>query len=265
MVNLVASKLCISFGSRAILHDIDLELEGGSLTSIIGPNGAGKSTLARALCGLLVPDSGAVRLGDVAIEARGKTMARRIAYLPQGQTVHWPVSVERLVALGRLPHLAPFSRLAATDREAIERAMKSADVLSLRDRPVTELSGGERARALIGRMLAAEAELLIADEPLAALDPGHQLHLMELLRKQADQGRLVVSVLHELTMAARFSDRVVLIDEGRIVADGKPQTVLTPENLERCYDVRAWSGVIEGFPVIVPISRSSPPGAENAR
>ena len=134
--------------------------------------------------------------------------------------------------------------------------MERAEVLALRYRPVTELSGGERARALIARALAVRAPALIADEPLAALDPGHQLQLMELLKAEAASGALVIAVLHDLAMAARFCDQLILIHEGRLIADGMPSQVLTPENLGDCYNIRAWIGMIEDQEVVFPLSRS---------
>ena len=253
MVTIAVSGLHVALGRRPVLHGIDAVLERGQLIGIIGPNGAGKSTLARAMLGLLKPSAGHVTIDgtDVAMMAR-TDLARRIAYLPQGQTLHWPLLVERLVALGRLPHLAPFSRIGAADEAAIERAMALADVGPLRHRIATELSGGERARALIARALAVEAPALIADEPLAALDPGHQIEVMALLRRQAEQGALVIAVLHELTMAARHCDRLLLIDGGRLVADGAPADVLTQARLAEVYGIRAWMG--EGL--IVPLSRA---------
>jgi iron complex transport system ATP-binding protein len=257
MVSLTISALDMTLGSRTVLHRIDARIEPGALIGVIGPNGAGKSTLARAIAGLLRPTAGEVRLDDTPVHHLPRaTLARQIAYLPQGQTVHWPLTVERLVSLGRLPHLAPFSAIAAADRAAIERAMERAEILPLRDRPVTELSGGERARALIARALAVEAPALIADEPLAALDPGHQLQVMELLKAEAAEGTLVIAVLHDLAMAARFCDRLLLIHQGYLIADGAPSAVLTPQNLRNCYDIRAWIGAIEGQEVVLPISRS---------
>lgn len=266
MVTLSIEALRVDLGGRTILHGIDATMESGELLGIIGPNGAGKSTLARAVAGLLRSSSGRVTLdGDNVRAFPPSDLGRRIAYLPQGQTVHWPLTVERLVALGRLPHLAPFSTMDAEDRNTIGRALERADMIDLRDRVVTELSGGERARALIARALAVEAPVLIADEPLAALDPGHQLELMELMRGEAGRGTLVVLILHDLGMAARFCDRLLLIDGGRIVADGAPATVLTRDHLERCYGIRTWTGTIEGQPVVLPLGRSSDPGAAKLR
>lgn len=266
MVSLTIERLDAALGDRQVLHAIEARIDPGALIGVIGPNGAGKSTLARVISGLITPMAGTVLLDDRPTSSLSRAaLARRIAYLPQGQTVHWPLTVERLVALGRLPHLAPFSALGPADRAAIDRAMDRSEINGLRDRVATELSGGERARALIARALAVEAPALIVDEPLAALDPGHQLQIMELLKAEAAAGTLVIAVLHDLAMAARFCDRLMLIHEGRLVADGAPSDVLTAENLENCYDIRAWTGAIEGQPVVLPLARSSPPGAAKPR
>ena len=224
---------------------------------MIGPNGAGKSTIARAAVGLLPATAGRVLLDgrDVTAIPRA-TIARTIGYLPQGQTLHWPLTVERLVALGRLPHLAPFSRIGADDRAAIERAMTRADITHLARRTATELSGGERARVLLARALAVEAPILVADEPLAALDPEHQLQVMDLLSTEAADGHLVVAVMHDLNLAMRFCHRLLIISQGRLIADGAPDAVLTPENLRDVYRIAAWSGEADGQRVIVPLHRT---------
>ncbi|KKC25131.1 ABC transporter ATP-binding protein [Sphingomonas sp. SRS2] len=266
MVSLSIDGLSAALGGRMVLHGIDARIEPGKLIGVIGPNGAGKSTLARAITGLIRPTAGEVLLDRTSVSSLTRTaLARRIAYLPQGQTVHWPLTAERLVALGRLPHLAPFSALSADDLAAIDRSMKRCEVNDLRGRITTELSGGERARVLIARALAVQAPALIVDEPLAALDPGHQLQIMDLLREEARAGALVIAVLHDLAMATRFCDRLLLIHEGRVVADGAPSEVLTAENLHHCYDIRAWTGSIEDQPVVLPLARSSPPGAAKPR
>lgn len=255
MVTVAMEGLGVSLGPRAVLRDLDAVLHPGTMIGVIGPNGAGKSTLVRAMLGL-VPATGRVTIDgmDVAAVPRAD-LARRIAYLPQGQTLHWPLTVERLVALGRLPHLAPFSRIGDADLAAIDRAMALADVNHLRGRVATELSGGERARVLLARALAVEAAGLVADEPLAALDPGHQIEVMALLRRQAEAGALVVTVLHDLTMAARHCDRLLLLNGGRLVADGIPDRVLTAERMAQVYGIRAWIGEAEGRRLIVPIDQ----------
>lgn len=254
MVTLKIKALDVNIGARPVLHGIDAELTAGTLVGVIGPNGAGKSTLVRAILGLAPIARGEVLLNGNSINHIPRAdIARNIAYLPQGQTLHWPLSVERLVALGRLPHLAPFSRIGEADQEAIDRALAQADVQHLRRRDATHLSGGERARALLARALAVQAPALIVDEPLGALDPGHQMEVMALLRKQADSGALVIAVLHDLSMATRFCDRVMLLDQGRLVADGPPNDVLTTQSIGQVYRMNVWMGEIEGHRVILPL------------
>jgi iron complex transport system ATP-binding protein len=258
MVSIAIEALDVRLGDRLVLSGISAGFEAGTLIGVIGPNGAGKSTLARAILGLLAPADGRILIdGEPLAGLSRRALARRIAYLPQGQQLGWPLSVARLVALGRLPHLAPFSRLTETDRAAIDRAMLRTDVAALAARTATELSGGERARTLLARALAVEAPALIADEPLAALDPAHQLDVMALLAAEAGQGRLVVAILHDLTMAARFCQRLLLLSEGRLIADGPPETVLTAERLASAYGVRAWNGEAEGHRLVVPLERTS--------
>ncbi|MFL0412830.1 ABC transporter ATP-binding protein [uncultured Sphingomonas sp.] len=251
MVSVATSALTVNLGRRTVVRGISVNMDGGQLIGILGPNGAGKSTFVRALLGLL-PHEGTVSIDDAdRASLPGHEVARRIAYLPQGQVLHWPVTVERLVALGRLPHLAPLSRLGDEDRAAIERALARTDVAHLRARVATELSGGERARVLLARALAVEAPALIADEPLASLDPAHQIEGMELLRAEADAGALVIAVLHDLTLAARFCDRVLVMADGELKADGAPGAVLTPALLADVYGIAA--RYVDGL--IVPLDR----------
>lgn len=254
MVSIALDRLSVTLGGRAVVRDVSAALDGGALIGILGPNGAGKSTLVRAMLGLAA-HTGTVTIDGARLASLPRAeVARRIAYLPQGQTLHWPLSVERLVALGRLPHLAPFSRLADTDRAAIARAMERAEVTALAGRVATELSGGERARVLLARALAVEAPALVVDEPLASLDPAHQIEGMEVLRAEADGGALVLAVLHDLTLAVRFCDRVLVMADGAIVADGPPRDVLTPDLLAQVYGITAFFG--DGAaPMLVPLDR----------
>lgn len=251
--------LSVRAGGRPVLDDVSARLTPGSLTGIIGPNGAGKSTLVRALLGLAPLHAGQVLLDgqDIARMPR-RAVARSIAYLPQGQTLHWPLSVERLVALGRLPHLAPMSRVSAQDRAIVEEALIRADVAHLRDRTATELSGGERARVMLARALAVGAPGLVVDEPLASLDPGHQIDVMELLVGEARAGGLVIAVLHDLGIAARYCDRLILMNAGRIVADGAADAVLTAENLATVYAIRARLDLAGEVPMVLPLDRILP-------
>ena len=256
MVTIRALHLSVRLGRHPAVSGVSAALEPGQLVGIIGPNGAGKSTLIRALLGLVRADGGAVSIDDTPIASLPrKDVARRVAYLPQGQTLHWPLMVERLVALGRMPHLGPLSRLSPEDEAMIDAALARADVLHLKGRIATELSGGERARVLLARALAVGAPALIADEPLAALDPGHQLDVMDLLKGEARAGSLVVTVLHDLGMAARYCDRLLLMDKGRLVADGKPMEVLTEQSLAQVYGISACIEADGEWPLILPTGR----------
>lgn len=256
MVTVSLEAVAVRFGDRLIVSAVSAELAAGSLIGVIGPNGAGKSTLVRALLGLVPLAGGAVRIDGQPLDRIGRqAMARRLAYLPQGQTLHWPLSVERLVALGRLPHLAPFSRMTDADAAAVETAMRRADILHLRHRSAVELSGGERARAMLARALAVGAPGLVVDEPLASLDPGHQIDVMELLAREARGGALVVAVLHDLTLAARYCDRLLLIDGGTLAADGPPATILTPARLAETYGISAFIRQEGAAPLIVPLGK----------
>lgn len=256
MVTIAIEDLAVRLGRQDVLNGIDARFEPGSLIGVIGPNGAGKSTLVRALVGLLPAQRGTITLDGQSLYALpAQERARRIAYLPQGQTLHWPLTVERLVALGRLPHLGPMSRISDADQGAIRQAMDRADVTHLAARVATELSGGERARALLARALAVEAKALVVDEPLASLDPGHQIDVMEMLRREARDGALVIAVLHDLNLAARYCDRLLVIDKGELVADGVPAEVLSEHLLRTVYGVTGFSRMLDDAPLIVPLAR----------
>ena len=247
-----AEALVLRYRDRAALAGVSCALKPGELVGLIGPNGAGKSTLIRVIAGLRKADEGAISYdGRPAATVPRAELARRIAYLAQSGGADWPLSVEHVVALGRLPHRVPFAAPSAADRAAIERAMQSAEVAEFRHRTLAELSGGERARVLLARALAVEAEMLLADEPIAALDPLHQLRAMELLRAVVDRGAGVVAVLHDLTLAVRFCDRLIVMRDGRVIADGKP-AVLDARVLAQAYGIEALRGEQDGRPWLVP-------------
>jgi iron complex transport system ATP-binding protein len=248
---LEAKGLTICFDDTPLLKDVSLTIGQHEMIGLIGPNGAGKTTLLRTLAGLRRPDDGIVSLDgrDVSNISRGD-LATSISYLAQGGDVHWPLRVEALVALGRLPHRR--SSTPESDRAAVERALAAADVVALRDRTLAHVSGGERMRILLARALAVEAPLLLADEPIAALDPLHQLRVMELLHATAHRGSGVVAVLHDLSLAARFCDRLVLVAHGGIAAQGSPAEVLTDRNLASAYGVQLVHGSQDGLPFFLP-------------
>lgn len=239
-VTLQATALSLRLGSREVLSGIDLQLESGELIGLIGPNGAGKSSLLRVLAGLQRPASGRLRLNDRDLfDWPAAERARRLAYLPQSAPLHWSLSVADVIALGRLPHGGGPGHSSPAHRLAVQRAAELADVAGLLQRDTGSLSGGERARVMLARLFAGEAPLLLADEPVAALDLQHQLLLMRMLRNHAQQGGAVLVVLHDLAMAARFCDRLLLLHQGTLLAQGSAPQVLTRTLLRQAFAVDA--------------------------
>lgn len=248
-------------GGRPVLHDIDLTIRAGEVLGIVGPNGAGKSTLMRAAAGLTPPTAGAAILDGEPIAAWSRAaLARRVAYLPQNADCHWPMTVARVVALGRLPHLTTWQGPTAADTQAIDRAMAMAQVAGLSGRRIDKLSGGEKARVLLARALAGDPALLLADEPVSDLDPYHRLDVMSHLCRLADGGMAVAVVLHDLSLAMQYCDRLVLIDEGRIVADGPPDATLSPDRLAEVFRITALRGERDGHPYLLPWTHAAGPG-----
>ncbi|EIC19924.1 ABC transporter ATP-binding protein [Thiorhodovibrio frisius] len=306
MILLELENVSVKLGGRSLLRDVSLQLRAGELLGLIGPNGAGKSTLLKTVVQLL-PTAGGAWTGRIRLLGQDtqtldpRERARRLAYLSQDDRVQWPIRVEDLVALGRHPYhptwrgVAPWAsgRPTADDQRAIHQALRTTDIWHLRTRRATELSGGERARARLARALAVEAPLLLADEPVAALDPLHQLKVMSYLRdycqagataskrlgaqnevghsttngsqnsahhssgdaEQTDTrlpGRAAIVVMHDLTLASRFCDRLLLLHQGEPVALGPPGQVLSPERLRDIYGIRAVSAKIEGQSYVLP-------------
>jgi iron complex transport system ATP-binding protein len=250
---LQADEISVRFDHVLIVDRASLALRPGELTVMIGPNGAGKTTLLRALAGL-IPAKGRIKLAGRSFDALSlRERARRIAYLPQGNEFHWPMSVASIVALGRYPHADPFGGTSEADRVAVRRALAATATEAFADRPVTTLSGGERARVALARALATEAGVLLVDEPIVSLDPRHQLVVMGLLRDAAKGGAAVLAIVHELTLAARFADRVIVMERGRIVADGSPTEALIPELIEAVFGVEAVAVDIGGNKVPVAL------------
>ncbi|HEY7645645.1 MAG TPA: ABC transporter ATP-binding protein [Hyphomicrobiales bacterium] len=238
-MSLTAENLSVSLGRREVLSGVSFEARRGELLVVVGPNGAGKTSLLKAIAGL-APSAGRLDwdgtpLGAMSASARAKTLA----YLPQGHVAHWPLAARDVVAIGRAPFASSLARLTASDREAVDRAIAAVGATPFADRPVTELSGGERARIMLARALAVGAPLLLADEPVASLDPAHQLGVMDLLAAQAKEGRLVIAVSHDLLLAARYADRILVLTGGRAVAFGAPRETLTAALLKQIFQVES--------------------------
>lgn len=236
-MTLAAANLTLARGGRAVVHDLSAALAPGQITAIVGPNGAGKSSLLLALAGLLEPAEGTVTLDGTALATMPpRARAQAIGYLPQSPHVAWDVSVEALVALGRLP----WRDRGTTE---IDAALAALDLDGLRHRPVSRLSGGERARVLLARVLAGCPRWILADEPLAALDLKHQLALIAHFKACAAAGQGVVVVLHDLALAMNHADHVLVLEDGYLVEQGPPRVALAQERVARTWGVDArWLG-----------------------
>jgi iron complex transport system ATP-binding protein len=252
-MNVETRNLSVRLKSREALRELFFEAHPGEVTAVIGPNGAGKTTLLRALAGLVAPSGGVVLLDGVEVGSwEPRARARALAYLPQERTVHWALSARAVVALGRLPYQPAGAGESPADVAAITGALATMRAADLADRPVLAMSGGELARVLVARALAQEPRVLLADEPVAGLDPLHQLTLFQHLVAIAAEGRTVVVALHDLSLAARFCHRILLMHQGRSVATGTPQEVLQPDRLASVYGIDACYRDIDGIPVVLP-------------
>jgi iron complex transport system ATP-binding protein len=233
-------RVSAGYPARPVLVDVTTTFAIGSVTGLIGPNGAGKTTLLRAALGFLKTTSGEVRvLGNPLPQWGRESLARAMAYLPQTADAHWPILARRLVSLGRMPHRAALAPLSAEDEVAIDEALARCDAAPFARRRMDELSAGERARVMLARALATRAPILLADEPAAHLDPAHQLQLMDLLRDESRRGAAVIVTLHDLALASRFCDRVVVLKSGQVVAQGAPDEALSDEALAASFGIAA--------------------------
>lgn len=238
MTRIEAEGLGVRLGGAEVLTGVSVAAAAGEVVGLIGPNGSGKTTLLGALAGLTVPEAGGVSVDGTAIAALSPTeRARRIGYLEQNPVAHWPLAVERVAMLGRTPHRAAFQGETDGDRRIVARALERCGVAGFAGRAVNTLSGGERARVMLARALAGEPRILLADEPVAGLDPYHQLQVMELLRELSREGIAVVVVLHDLSLAVRFCDRLCLLEHGRVAASGEPSVVFDDGTAERVFAV----------------------------
>jgi iron complex transport system ATP-binding protein len=230
----------VRYNGRAALSGLTAAFCEGAVTGIVGPNGAGKTTLLRAALGLLPLSGGSIRILKKSLaDWPREALARAAAYLPQGGDAKWPMLARDVVLLGRLPHRAAFSGPSALDFKAVDDALARSDAEAFAARRMDELSAGERARVLFARALATGAAILLADEPAAFLDPSHQLRLMELLREEARRGTAVAVTLHDLSLAARHCDDILVLHEGGLAAQGAPDVALSDEALARVFGIAA--------------------------
>jgi iron complex transport system ATP-binding protein len=245
---LSVQNLSVTLRNRPVLQDVSFDIKPGEFVGLLGPNGTGKTSLMRAALGLL-PATGHSSLAEMSASER----ARAVSWMPQSREIAWPIPVEKLVALGRLPHLPQGLRLPAADQALIDQAISRMGLERFRQRAASRLSGGEQARALIARTLAQDTPLLMADEPAAGLDPAHQISTMEVFAMLADEGRSALVSLHDLGLAARHCTRLILLAEGGILADGTPAQVLTPDLMARAFGISVWHQNTAQGPVFQPL------------
>ena len=246
MSRLAWNEVSLTRQGQTVLNGASLSVNPGEMIGLVGPNGAGKTALLRLAVGLETPVAGEIRLGGAPLASlTASERARRLAYLPQQPEAAWPITVAQAVALGRLPH-------GDRNDDAVARALEAVGMTQFADRPLTRLSGGERALVLLARALAVEAGLLLLDEPTANLDPAHQLRVMEVLHRRAGQGDAVVVVMHDLSLATRSCDRLAVLHQGRIAADGAPAAILDDPLLRKVFSITVERGQMEGRPFLVP-------------
>jgi iron complex transport system ATP-binding protein len=234
-----AQHICVQRGDKRVLDDVSVSLQSG-LTAVIGPNGAGKSTLLQVLAGLVRPNVGHVLVDGIAIEKiKPKRLAQQRSYLPQNARCEWPIGVERVIALGLTPNLPPVGGLAPSDQARLCAALSAWDLCALRKQSALTLSGGELMRTMLARALVSDPRIILADEPIAGLDPRHALDAMARLADLARKGRSVVVAIHDLALAARYADRVIALKGGRLFAEGLAVNVLTPAAIRELFEVDA--------------------------
>ncbi|WP_440101537.1 ABC transporter ATP-binding protein [Streptosporangium sp. H16] len=260
-MRLQAVDVSLGYGDRVVVDGLDLGIEAGTVTTIIGPNGCGKSTLLRALGRLLKPSGGEVLLDGKRIDRMpSKEVARVLGVLPQAPSAPEGLTVADLVARGRHPHQTWYRQWSSDDESAVGEALAMTGLLDLGDRPLDELSGGQRQRAWISMALAQGTDLLLLDEPTTFLDLAHQIEVLELVRRlHGELNRTVVMVLHDLNLAARYTDRLVAMRDGKVVAAGPPAEVLTEALLAEVFelDAKVIEDPVAGTPLVIPIGTLS--------
>lgn len=251
-MTLRTENLTVRYGTQTVLDGLSLTLPAGKITALLGPNGCGKSTLLNCFSRLLAPQSGRVLLEDNPIDALStRQLAQKLALLPQHHLTPEGISVRELVSYGRSPWLSLWGRLSAEDHARVNVAMSQTQTHSLADRPLTDLSGGQRQRAFLAMVLAQETPVILLDEPTTYLDINHQVELMRLMGELKAQGKTVIAVLHDLNQASRYCDHLVVLANGRVMAQGAPDVVMTPELLKTVFsvDARIYPEPVSGRPM----------------
>lgn len=259
-IRLEARELCMGYGESTVLDGLDLQLPSGKVTAIVGPNGCGKSTLLAGLARLHKPSGGAVLLnGKVITSLPTRTVAQQLALLPQEASAPDGLTVAELIRFGRQPHQRLLQQWSKHDQAIVDAALRAANLTELSDRPLQSMSGGQRQRAWIAMAIAQDTPLLLLDEPTSALDLGHQIEVFELIRQLAAAGKTIVMVVHDLTSACRYADHLVAMNGGRVIAEGTPQTIVTPALVETLYGIRCTllRDPLHGTPIISAITRST--------
>ncbi|WP_435358120.1 ATP-binding cassette domain-containing protein [Haloarchaeobius sp. DFWS5] len=249
----------LSYGDVPVLDGVSLSVDEGSFVGLVGPNGAGKTTLLRTVSAALEPETGTVEVYDESMhDLSSKAASRRVSVVPQDSTISFSFPVRDLVDMGRTPHRSRFARATAKDTRAVEDAIDRVGIRELADRPVDELSGGERQKVVLARALAQEAPVLLLDEPTASLDVNHQVETLELVRDLVADGKTAIAAIHDLSLAARYCDELVLLADGDVVATGEPDEVLTRPRLRDSFDAET---VLTRHPVtesvtVTPLARA---------
>jgi iron complex transport system ATP-binding protein len=255
VVQLVVQNLTFKYSDHPILEDISFQVDTGLLVGLVGPNGSGKSTLLQLINRSLVPSQGQVLLDGAPIDQiNRRELARMLSVVSQQETCAFDFTVAEVVQLGRLPYLGPFGKETANDITLVQQAMQDADVAHLAQRPIFELSGGEFQRVALARTLAQDTPLVLLDEPTSNLDVNYQIQVLQLLKRLTAAGRAVLISLHDLNLASQFCDRLIMLYNGRIYAEGTPDAVLTPQNIQTVYGIQATVAPhpVTGQPYVYP-------------
>lgn len=249
-----------TYGESTVLKDVSFSVERGTFVSIIGPNGSGKTTLLKNMSGVLHPSEGKISIKDKPLSAyRKRELARLMAFVPQSTSIDFGFTVMDIVLMGRAPYLGPFDSESIEDMAIAESAMEKVHIAELRDKKINEISGGEAQRALIACALTQSTEVLLLDEPVSNLDIQHQVEVLDIIKGMCiEKSMTVVAVLHDLNLASEYSDNIILMKDGILENSGKPEDVITEENIKRVYNTNIYmmANPLSGRPYVIPVTRN---------